>query len=82
MRMKIGDYEKVVEMIKPGTGMDDKLELAHNNLGEMYADRFDWKKAAEHFKIAKNYEKLIDACFNIEDYTTIKHVLFHNYNLI
>ena len=61
-------------MVKPGTGMDDKLEIAHNNLGEMYADRFDWKKATDHFKIAKNYEKLIDACFNTEDYTTIKHV--------
>ena len=41
----------------------------------MYADKFDWKNAAEHFMIAKNYEKLIDACFNIEDYSTIKTVI-------
>jgi len=38
MRMKIGDYEKVVELIKLGSGIDDKLVIAHNHLGEKFAD--------------------------------------------
>jgi len=75
LRMKVGDWFKVVDLIKEGFGNDDILMQAYDKLGDYYADRFKWDEAAGYYKLSKNYEKLVDAYFNIEDFEGMKGII-------
>jgi len=75
MRMKLGDWFKVVQMVKEGSGYDDILLVAYNELGHYYADRFKWQKAANYYSLAKNYEGMIEAFYNIEDFENLEQII-------
>lgn len=77
LRMKLGDWFKVVQMIKEGSGYDDILQIAYNELGNYYADRFKWNKAANYYSLAKNYEGMIEAFFNIEDFESLEQMILN-----
>jgi WD repeat-containing protein 35 len=43
LRIRLGDWIKVVKLIKSGSGADDHLlESALNNVGDYFYDRQDW----------------------------------------
>ncbi len=68
MRVKIGDWFRVLEIVREGSGYDETLNRMTNELGQYYADRLEWDKAAEYYLAAKNYKGLME-CFSwIEDY--------------
>ena len=43
LRIRLGDWIKVVQLIKNGSGADDHLlQNALNNMGDYFYDRQDW----------------------------------------
>lgn len=46
MRVKIGDWYRVLQMVKEGSGYDETLLNITNQLGDYYAEKFKWDKAA------------------------------------
>ena len=43
LRRKLGDWFRVVQLLKGGASGDDvKMEEALNNIGHYYADRHKW----------------------------------------
>ena len=75
MRMKLGDWFKVVQMVKEGSGYDDILQIAYNELGNYYADRFKWQKASNYYSLAKNYDGMIESFYNIEDFESLEQII-------
>ena len=75
LRMRIGDWFKVVQLIKEGYGNDDLLVQAYDKIGDYYADRFKWNTAAQYYALSKNYTALIDAHFNGDDYENLENLI-------
>lgn len=68
MRLKIGDYSRVIHLSKDVAGQDEMLYRTHNELGKQYFDQGDWERAAEQFRLANNIQGLVESSFNAEDY--------------
>lgn len=66
MRMKHGDWFRVLQQIKEGTGNDQILQQSHNELGNYFAERQQWDKAAQFYELGKNYEGLVEAYSRLE----------------
>ena len=75
LRSKIGDYKKVVEILKENSAGDDKLREAYKALGEHYFARKKWAKAAKMFALTKEYYQLIDSYYCSEDFDNLKALL-------
>lgn len=51
LRKKLGDWFKVIHLLKNGAGGDDlQLEEAWNALGDYYADRQKWNQVDFFYK--------------------------------
>jgi len=74
LRMKIGDWFRVVELVQEGYGNDDILNQAYDKIGDYYADRFKWKLAANFYKKCNNYEKLAEIYYNLESYENLRTI--------
>lgn len=46
MRIRHGDWFRVLQLVKEGTGNDQTLLQSYNELGSQFADRQQWDKAA------------------------------------
>ena len=46
MRVKVGDWFRVIEMVREGSGYDETLNKMTNQLGNYYAERLEWDRAA------------------------------------
>lgn len=68
MRVRIGDWVKVLQLVDQGVGNDELINVAYNNIGDYYAERFRWKSAASHYSLAQNNEELVEAYYKIEDF--------------
>jgi WD repeat-containing protein 35 len=72
LRIRLGDWFRVKALVQTGGG-DDKMHMeACNKIGEYYADRFKWAKAASSFSQGKNLEKMIECYYRLEDYTSME----------
>ena len=50
LRKKLGDWFRVVQLLKSGSGGDDaQLEEAWNAIGDYYADRQKWQRAVTYY---------------------------------
>jgi WD repeat-containing protein 35 len=74
LKMKCGDWFKVVELVQEGYGNDDILHQAYEKIGDYYSDRFKWKQAASYYKKCNNQQKLAETYYNLEDYEGLKTV--------
>lgn len=54
LRTRLGDWFQVVQLVQKGDADDEVLEMAYNRIGDYYADRQKWRKAAQHYTMAKN----------------------------
>ncbi|KAI8815756.1 uncharacterized protein EV422DRAFT_581893 [Fimicolochytrium jonesii] len=69
MRERIGDYFRVVQLIKSGGGWDDVLlERAWDRVGDWYFERMKWAQAASYYAQGRNVERLAECRYLIEDY--------------
>lgn len=75
LRIRLGDWFRVVQLIKTGGSGDDALlEKAYNNIGDYYAERQRWQQAANYYGQARNYEKLVDVYYILEDFENIEKI--------
>lgn len=75
LRERTGDWFKVVEMIREGTGLDQKLQNAYDKIGAHFADIREWRRAADFYTLSKNYVGMIDNFYNLEDYDSVAKLI-------
>lgn len=52
LRMRLGDWARVVSLLDQGAGNDDMLKKAYKNLGDYSAERQKWSKSAKYYASA------------------------------
>jgi len=75
MRMRLGDWFKVVQLVQEGGGDDALVQYAWDQLGDYYWERQKWSKAVQYYSQAKKYEKLIPLYFLLEDYRSLTRLI-------
>ncbi|XP_057331775.1 WD repeat-containing protein 35 [Microplitis mediator] len=69
LRQKLGDYFRVLQLMKMGiAGTDKQLEQAYNKIGDHFAERQNWDSAKEYYEKARNLEQLIQCYYKLENY--------------
>lgn len=68
LRMRLGDWFRVVQLVQSGTGDDNMLISAWNKIGEYYRDRQKWLKACQYFAQARNSKALVTCYYSLEDF--------------
>lgn len=75
LRIRLGDWFRVVQLIKTGASGDDALlEKAYNKIGDYYAERQRWRQAVNYYGQARNYEKLVEVNYILEDFDGIEKI--------
>lgn len=74
LRIRTGDWFRVVQLVQSGAGDDKLLTKAWNKIGEYYADRQKWKKAAQYYSQAKNTSALIKCYYKLGDFKKLHQV--------
>lgn len=75
MRVKIGDWFRVLEMVREGSGYDQTLNKMTNQIGNYYAERLEYDKAAQFYIASKNYRGLMECFTRIEDYDSLAQII-------
>jgi WD repeat-containing protein 35 len=76
LRMRLGDWLRVVQLVQTGgAGDDELLQLAWNRIGDYYAERQKWSKAVQYYSQAKNAEALIDCYYILEDFAGLEALI-------
>eukprot|EP00759_Apiculatamorpha_spiralis_P026415 PhF_6_TR29362/c0_g1_i1/m.43202/K19674/WDR35, IFT121; WD repeat-containing protein 35 len=75
MRMRLGDWFKVVQLVQEGGGDDSLIQYAWEQIGDYYSERQKWTKAVQYYSQAKKYEKLVPLYFLMEDYRSLTRVI-------
>lgn len=75
LRMRLGDWPKVVSLIEQGAGSDAMLTKAYKNLGDYSAERQKWSKACKYYKMANDYESLTYSYYKMEDFTSLEGLI-------
>jgi len=71
MRIRMGDWFRVIQLATAGGVArkdDDLLTLARNSIGDYYADRQQWRKAAQFYTECKNTEALVHCLYMQDDF--------------
>ncbi|XP_063406795.1 WD repeat-containing protein 35-like isoform X2 [Mytilus trossulus] len=76
LRKKLGDWFRVVQLLKTGSGGDDvQLEEAWNAIGDYYADRQKWQQAVTYYVQGRNQERLSECYYMLEDYMGLEKMV-------
>ncbi|XP_034051333.1 WD repeat-containing protein 35 isoform X2 [Thalassophryne amazonica] len=76
LRIKLGDWFRVLQLLKTGSGTcDDALmEQAYNAIGDYFADRQKWASAVQYYVQGHNQEKLAECYYMLEDYDNLERL--------
>lgn len=75
LRTRLGEWFRVVQLIKTGGSGDDALlEKAWNKIGDFYFERQRWVQATTYYTQGRNTEKLIEVYFILEDYDNLEKI--------
>ena len=74
LRKRVGDHMRVVQLLQTGGGNDRLVREAWDRIGEYYADRFKWKKAAQYFQLSRNLERLAECYYRLEDFQELAKI--------
>lgn len=78
LRIKLGDWFRVVQLLKSTSHGDDKLMLkAWNKIGDYFADRLKWDFAAKYYVAAGEQKKRAECYYRMEDYTKLESLAFN-----
>ncbi|XP_064480178.1 WD repeat-containing protein 35-like [Ornithodoros turicata] len=77
LRKLLGDWFRVVQLLKTGSsGADDRqLEEAWNAIGDIYAEQYKWEHAVTYYKQGHNHARLAEAYFALEDYDRLENLM-------
>jgi WD repeat-containing protein 35 len=76
LRMRLGDWFRVVQLVQSGGGDDELLTLSWNRIGDYYAARQKWGKAVQYYAQAKNSEALVDCYYILEDFKSLEKIMY------
>ncbi|XP_052504656.1 WD repeat-containing protein 35 [Budorcas taxicolor] len=87
LRLKLGDWFRVLQLLKTGSGDadDSLLEQAHNAIGDYFADRQKRLNAIQYYVQGRNQERLAECYYMLEDYVGLEnlaHSLPENHKLL
>ncbi|XP_035465888.1 WD repeat-containing protein 35 isoform X2 [Scophthalmus maximus] len=87
LRIKLGDWFRVLQLLKTGSGDcdDTLLEQAYNAIGDYFADRQKWINAVQYYLQGRNQERLAECYYMLEDYDGLERlttVLPENHKLL
>ncbi|NWT50042.1 WDR35 protein, partial [Erythrocercus mccallii] len=76
LRIKLGDWFRVLQLLKTGSGHSDDalLEQAHNAIGDYFADRQKWLNAVQYYVQGRNQERLAECYYMLEDYQGLENL--------
>ncbi|KFO69739.1 WD repeat-containing protein 35, partial [Cuculus canorus] len=76
LRVKLGDWFRVLQLLKTGSGDSDDalLEQAHNAIGDYFADRQKWLNAVPYYIQGRNQERLAECYYMLEDYQGLENL--------
>jgi WD repeat-containing protein 35 len=86
MYMRVGDWERVMVLLDGESSRvaesggkvpralfgDDLLTLAQSRLGDFWADRQHWHRAAKYYKRARRYEALVECYYVVENFRSLE----------
>ncbi|XP_070533961.1 WD repeat-containing protein 35-like isoform X2 [Ptychodera flava] len=77
LRVKLGDWFRVVQLLKTGSGGgdDQQLEQAWNAIGDYYADRQKWQQAVTYYVQGRNQERLAECYYMLEDFAGLQKMV-------
>lgn len=71
LRQRLGDWFRVVHLVKQGGGDDQQLVAAWDRIGDYYSERGKWGKAAQYYKQACNTSLLVECYLRLEEYSLL-----------
>ncbi|XP_024124884.1 WD repeat-containing protein 35 isoform X2 [Oryzias melastigma] len=76
LRIKLGDWFKVMQLLKSGSGAcdDTLLQQAYNAIGDYFADRQKWVNAVQYYQQGLNQERLAECYYMLEDYAGLERL--------
>lgn len=72
LRKRVGDYARVVQLLQTGGGNDQLAREAWDQIGNYYADRMKWKKAAQYFQLSRNVDALAECFYRTEQFAELE----------
>jgi WD repeat-containing protein 35 len=72
LRKRMGDYARVVQLLQTGGGNDQLAREAWDQIGNFYADRMKWKKAAQYFQLSRNINALAECYYRTEQFAELE----------
>ncbi|XP_014288387.1 WD repeat-containing protein 35 [Halyomorpha halys] len=73
LRERLGDWFRVIQLMKMGSGgSDSQLQYAWNSIGDFFADRNNWDSAKEYYEKSGNIERMIKCYQLLEDYDLLQ----------
>jgi WD repeat-containing protein 35 len=75
LRMQLGDWFRVVQLVQSGGGDDTMLTTAWSKIGDYYADRQRWAKASQYYGQSKELKQMVNAFYFLEDFHGIERVM-------
>ena len=75
LRMRLGDWFRVLQLVQSGAGDDALQTAAWNKIGHYYADRQKWAKAEQYYKQAKNFKQLVGCYYALDDYEGLEELV-------
>lgn len=77
LRQKLGDWFRVVQLLKSGGGAGDDslLTQAWNAIGDYYADRLKFRHATTYYSQGRNYEQLVECYYKLDDFAALKDLV-------
>ncbi|KAJ3392142.1 WD repeat-containing protein 35 [Lobulomyces angularis] len=80
LRCRLGDWFRVVQLIKSGGGIsaadDMVLDKIRKNIGDYYYDRQRWVQAVTYYSQGKDMENLAECYYLLEDYVGLDKLAF------
>jgi WD repeat-containing protein 35 len=75
LRMRLGDWFRVIQLAKGGGGMADQgLERVWNAIGDHFYQRQDWVQALSSYEHAKNVGKMITCNYVLDRFTSLERI--------
>ena len=81
MRKKLGDWHRVLTLLKgaPGTPAstqfsDAQMDEAYTELGDQLADRHQWRAALGYYLLGHNQDRIIRANLVLEDFKYLQEM--------
>jgi len=75
LRIRLGDWFRVVQLVQSGGGDDRILTAAWQHIGDYYADRLKWAKAVQYYTQAKNLVKMAECYYRLEKYRELQKIM-------